>query len=84
MKPSEQKILSRSLATTDERFDSSGNGFRGSVFPHLTFILIKGLEKYARNDLARECSIRHLYYILDTLHPGREREKAIFMKPMLL
>ncbi len=67
-----------SLATTDERFDSAGGGFRGSVFPHLTFILVKGLEKYARNDLARECAIRHLYYILDTLHPENEKKGDIY------
>jgi len=35
-------------------------------------MVIKGLEKYARYDLARECAIRHMYYILDTLHPEKK------------
>jgi neutral trehalase len=37
-------------------------------------MVIKGLEKYAQYELARECAIRHLYYMLDTLHPeGKEK-----------
>ena len=61
-------------AFVEEQFDERGMGARGSVYPHLTFMVIKGLEKYARYDLAREASIRHLYYMLDTLHPeGKEK-----------
>ncbi len=67
-----------SLSTKSSFFSEDGNGFRGSVFPHLTFMVIKGLEKYARNDLARECAIRHLYYILDTLHPEGEKKGSIY------
>ena len=37
-------------------------------------MVVKGLEKYGRYELARECSIRHLYFMLDTLHPeGKEK-----------
>jgi neutral trehalase len=57
-----------SLAASHKQFDKKGGGFRGSVFPHLTFMVIKGLEKYGKFDLARESAIRHLYYILDSLH----------------
>lgn len=67
-----------SLSTSSSFFSEDGNGFRGSVFPHLTFMVVKGLEKYARNDLARECAIRHLYYILDTLHPDGDKKGNIF------
>lgn len=65
------------LATNSPHYSDDGNGFLGSVFPHLTFMVIKGLEKYGRYDLAREYSIRHLYYILDTLHPEGEKRGCI-------
>lgn len=63
-----------SLAANEEEFDENGKGFCGSVYPPFTFMVIKGLEKYGIYDLARECAIRHLYYMLDTLHPeGKEK-----------
>lgn len=62
------------LAADEDEFSEKGQGFKGSVYPPFTFMVVKGLEKYAAYDLARECSIRHLYYMLDTLHPeGKER-----------
>jgi neutral trehalase len=53
-------------------------GFRGSVYPVFTFMVIKGLEKYERFELARECAIRHLYYMLDTLHPDGKAKGNLF------
>jgi neutral trehalase len=62
-----------SLAADEQEFDENGAGCRGSVYPAFNMMIIKGLEKYARYELAREAAIRHLYYVLDTLHPeGRE------------
>lgn len=62
------------LAANEPEFDERGCGPHGSVYPHLTFMVIKGLEKYGHYDLARETAIRHLYYMLDTLHPeGNKR-----------
>ena len=58
-----------SLSMDSPDFSENGEGFHGSVFPPLNFMVIKGLEKYQRWDLARECSIRHLYYILDAMFP---------------
>jgi neutral trehalase len=58
-----------SVAVNDPAFDENGNGYRGSVFPHLTFMVIKGLERYQRWDFARECAIRHLYFVLDSMTP---------------
>jgi neutral trehalase len=58
-----------SLAVNEPAFDESGGGYRGAVFPHLTFMVIKGLERYQRWDLARECAIRHLYFVLDSMNP---------------
>jgi len=62
------------LSADHPEFDEQGGGFKGSVFTPFTFMVIKGLEKYGHFELARECAIRHLYYILDTLHPeGKEK-----------
>jgi neutral trehalase len=57
-----------SLAASEKEFDQRGHGFRGSVFPFLTYMIIKGLEKYGKFELARECSIKHLYFVLEGLH----------------
>jgi len=65
-----------SLAISEKDFDEKGNGFRGSVFPQLTFMVIKGLEKYQRWDLARECAIRHLYFVLDSMSPDGNHHKG--------
>ncbi|MDR1388837.1 MAG: hypothetical protein LBJ31_02545 [Treponema sp.] len=65
-----------SLALSEKEFDENGNGFRGSVFPHLTFMVIKGLERYQRWDLARECAIRHLYFLLDSMNPEGNHHKG--------
>ncbi|TVQ23027.1 MAG: hypothetical protein EA382_10930 [Spirochaetaceae bacterium] len=62
------------LAANDEGFSDRGTGYRGSVLSPFTFMVIKGLEKHGKYGLARECAIRHLYYILDTLHPeGKQK-----------
>ncbi len=58
------------LSADSPNFSEDGDGFKGSVFPAFNFMIIKGLEKYQRYDLARECSIRHLYYILEGLQPA--------------
>ena len=62
------------LAADEPGFEKTGMGFRGSVYPPFVFMVIKGLEKYGAFDLARSSAIRHLYYMLDTLHPeGKEK-----------
>ncbi len=61
------------LAVSEPSFSPQGEGYRGSVIPFLTYIVMKGLEKYGHYAFARECAIRHLYFLLDTLHPdGKE------------
>jgi len=63
-----------SLSADEKKFSKDGEGYRGSVFPACNFMIIKGLEKYQRYDLAREAAIRHLYYILDAMFPhGNEK-----------
>ena len=58
------------LSVDSPEFSENGEGFKGSVYPALNFMVIKGLEKYQRYDLARECAIRHLYFVLEGLQPA--------------
>ena len=64
------------LSADSPDFKENGEGFCGSVFPPFNFMIIKGLEKYQRYDIARECAIRHLYYILEALFPNDEKQKG--------
>ena len=62
------------LAVSEPAFSEHGHGYRGAVVPAFTFMVIKGLEKYHQFEFARECAIRHMYFLLDTLHPdGSDR-----------
>ena len=63
-----------SLSADDSNFREDGNGYCGSVFPAFNFMVIKGLEKYGKYELARECAIRHLYYVLDGLMPNENKQ----------
>jgi len=56
------------LAADHPDYDKRGGGYRGSVVPSFTYMVIKGLEKYNQYELARDCAIRHLYFLLDTMH----------------
>lgn len=57
------------LSKDHPKYSKNGEGFNGSVFPTFNFMVIKGLEKYQRYDFARECAIRHMYFILEGLSP---------------
>lgn len=59
-----------SLSADSPEFSENGNGFCGSVYPEYNFMIIKGLEKYKKFALARECAIRHLYFVLEALSPA--------------
>ncbi|MCL2601174.1 MAG: hypothetical protein FWD91_00005 [Treponema sp.] len=65
-----------SLAVSEAAFEENGCGYRGSVFPHLTFMVIKGLERYQRWDIARDCAIRHLYFVLDSMSPDGDHNNG--------
>ncbi|MBP3772080.1 MAG: hypothetical protein J6I53_05210 [Treponema sp.] len=58
------------LSLDSPTFSADGEGYNGSVYPIYNFMVIKGLEKYQRYDLARECAIRHLYFVLEGLQPA--------------
>ncbi|MCR5437055.1 MAG: hypothetical protein K6E97_08325 [Treponema sp.] len=62
------------LSADNEHFSEDGNGYCGSVMPAFNFMVIKGLEKYGHYELARECAIRHLYFILEGLIPNEKKE----------
>ncbi len=66
------------LAADEPEFSEKGNGYKGSVVTPFTFMVIKGLEKFGKYALARECAIRHMYYILDTLHPEGKEPGALW------
>lgn len=64
------------LSADSPDFKETGEGFKGSVLAPFNFMVIKGLEKYQRYAFARECSIRHLYYILEGLSPANSKQKG--------
>ena len=72
-----------SLAVSEPEFDEQGSGYRGSVFPHMNFMVIKGLERYQRWELARDCAIRHLYFMLDSMSPDGNHHKGILLEAYL-
>ena len=53
-------------------YSPEGNGYSSGVVPFATYMIVKGLIKYDSFVFARECSIRLMYDILDTLHPDQE------------
>ncbi len=57
------------VPASSKYFSEDGDGYRGGVVPFYTYIVIKGLMKYDSFVYARDCAIRHMYFVLDTLHP---------------
>jgi len=67
-----------SLSADSANYDKRGLGYAGSVLPHFTYMVIKGLEKYNQWELARDCAIRHLYFILDSAHSNGEHKQVLW------
>jgi len=61
------------LPMDSPEFSEQGNGYNGAVIPSNTYLVIKGLEKYDEFIFARECAIRHIYFMLDTIHPEENK-----------
>lgn len=57
------------LSIDSPGYSEAVQGYNGAVIPLFTFMVVKGLEKYHQFIFARECAIRHLYFILDTYQP---------------
>jgi len=66
------------LAVNEPAFNPEGEGCRGSVIPFFTYMVIKGLEKYKQYEFAREVTIRHIYFILDTFHPDGNKKGTLW------
>lgn len=62
------------LSADNPAFSEEGNGYNGSVMPVFDFMVIKGLERYDQYEFARECAIRHLYFVLEALMPNENKE----------
>ncbi len=60
------------LPVSNPHFSEDGSGYSGGVSTFMDYIIIKGLTNYNSFIFARECAIRHMYFVLDTLHPGEE------------
>lgn len=54
-------------------FKESVSGECGAVFPFNVYAVVKGLEKYGEFIFARECAIRHMYFVLDTFQPDESK-----------
>jgi neutral trehalase len=67
-----------SVAINEPSFKEEGDGYNGSVYPPLTFMVIKALEKYGKYEMAREMSIKHLYSVLDTFHPVNGKKGTLW------
>lgn len=72
------------IPVSSKYYSESGNGYCGGVVPFYNYIVTKGLLKYNSFIFARECAIRHLYFILDTLHPDADKMGDVWQayKPM--
>lgn len=58
-----------SVSMNSPCFSEKVEGYCGAVVPSNVYIVVKGLEKYGEYVFARECVIRHIYFMLDTLQP---------------
>ena len=62
-----------SVSADSDCFKENVSGYCGAVVPSNVYGVVKGLEKYGEYVFARECAIRHMYFILDTLHPEGDK-----------
>ena len=67
-----------SVPVSSKYFNENGDGYRCGVVPFFTYLVVKGLMNYEAFVFARECSIRHMYFILDTLNPDEERQGDVW------
>lgn len=61
-----------SVSVDSPCYNENVQGYCDAVIPSNIYCVVKGLEKYGENVFARECAIRHVYFMLDTLHPGED------------
>ena len=66
------------LSAAHEAYARDGGGYKGSVVPPFTYMVIKGLEQYDKWDAAREFALRHLYCVLDGLHTEERTPGSLY------
>lgn len=66
------------LSADNPDYDKKGGGAKGSVIPPFTYMVIKGLEKYNQYELARDCAIRHLYFVLDSMYQNGDQKPTVW------
>ena len=62
-----------SVSADSDCYKENAEGYCAAVVPSNVYAVVKGLEKYGEYVFARECAIRHMYFILDTLHPEGDK-----------
>lgn len=67
-----------SVSVSSPCFDENVKGYCGAVIPSNLYMVVKGLEKYGEFVFARECAIRNMYFVLDTLNPGDEHQGDVW------
>ena len=54
-------------------FDPAGGYWRGAVWPSTNTMVIRGLERYGKHDLAREIALEHLRMVGEVFRNDRHR-----------
>lgn len=67
-----------SLALNEKSFTETKQAYSGAVYPHLAFMVIKGLECYDLYAMAREFSLRHLYNMIDSFYPDDKKPGSLW------
>lgn len=63
-----------SVSADSPCFREDAQNLCGAVIPFNTYFTVKGLEKYGERVFARECAIRNIYFMLDTLNPDEDKQ----------
>lgn len=87
-----------SCAADESGYERLGGYWRGAVWPSTNTMVIRGLEQYGYNDLAREIALKHLTavsdveketgtiwenYAPDVIAPGRHVDGALVVRDMV-
>lgn len=59
------------LAKDEQKYSPNGEGYRGSVFPPYTYMIIKGLENYSAFRSSKKYALQHIHAITETIKQHR-------------
>lgn len=71
-----QKNVFPTLSKDEREYRAHGEGYRGSVFPPYTYMIIKGLEKYAAFTRAKKYATQHIKAITETIKQNASDDDA--------